>query len=94
MLNVINLLRVTNRRAGSVALVNAISGFPLLESMSATLGEEPEMELAWVIVPIRTERLLHFTARLTGIAPMIKLAGVGAMEIDCGSSPETVYRKR
>jgi hypothetical protein len=30
----------------------------------ATLGEEPEIELAWVIVPKKTENWLHFSAIL------------------------------
>ena len=32
--------------------------------MSATLGEEPEIELAWVMVPLCTENWLRFNARL------------------------------
>jgi hypothetical protein len=73
VLNVIKLLCVTNRRSGSVALVSAISGASWLETLSATLGEEPEIEMACVIVPVCTESRLRFRATL-GEEPEVEVA--------------------
>jgi hypothetical protein len=38
---------------------------------SATLGEEPEIELAWVIVPISPESRLRFSVLLRDAAPEV-----------------------
>jgi hypothetical protein len=40
---------------------------------SSTLGENPEIEMAWVIVPICTENRLHFSATL-GEKPEVEVA--------------------
>ena len=44
---------------------------------AATLGEEPEIELACVIVPKKTENWLRFSARLGDGAPEVRLERVG-----------------
>jgi hypothetical protein len=40
---------------------------------SATLGGEPKIELAYVIVPLCTENVLHFSVHLGDGAPKIRL---------------------
>jgi hypothetical protein len=40
---------------------------------SATLGDEPGMELACVIVPLCTENVLRFSARLDDRVPDVRL---------------------
>ena len=39
---------------------------------SVTLGEEPEIELVCVLVPIRTENRLRFSARLDDGDPKVR----------------------
>ena len=44
---------------------------------SATLGEEPKIELACVMVPICTQNWLRFTARLDDEAPEVRFERTG-----------------
>jgi hypothetical protein len=39
---------------------------------AATLGEEPEIELACVLIPIRTENVLRFSAVLHDVSPDVR----------------------
>ena len=44
----------------------------LMIRFSVTLGEEPELELAWVKVPLCTENALRFSARLDDGSPEVR----------------------